>query len=614
MRRTSILKVGVFSLVLMGAVGIRAFSQGALNDLADFKTVETAMTTTLTPVKASVTGQQGYLGISLSVDKKGRLAVSDVETGSPAAKAGIKSGDVLAKAGGKTFRTPEEFRDWLHSQSPGAKVNLLLEQGARRVSAEATLGAVSRPRHLAVERAVLGVVLAEGTDEGARVTRVAVGSPADAAGVRSGDLLVKSDGVAVTEAFHLDDTVGEKNPGDSMALTLRRGGQDIDVRVMLAPAPENLRQQDPGNDRRPRFQKSVYRLAVIPIEYADVKHNPTIKTTDWEESLYSKSTYTGKTCITGQPVYGSLNDFYLEQSSGAFHVEGKCFDWVEVSKNRADYSQGTGTGPARNLLLTEAMDKLQTRDGATALDGYDGVLFLYAGSRVATNRGGIYWPHRSTVAYRGKRWAYFIVPEGGPRMTNISVFCHEFGHMLGLPDLYARPENPGSEGLGTWCLMSNQLGNGRPEHMSAWCKEQMGWLTPAVLDPTVKQKLILRPVEQSPKECYKVLLRPDGSEYLLLENRRKTGFDTSLAAEGLLIWRVVGNRPILEEAHGVEGPAGPRVFPTSVPFPSPENASFTPHTTPSSRSQLGGGNPVYLTNIQKLPDGRITFAIGYQFD
>src|SRR3954451_14128336 len=110
----------------------------------------------------------------------------------------------------------------------------------------------------------------------------------------------------------------------------------------------------------------------------------------------------------------------------------------------------------------------------------------------------------------------------------------------------------------------------------------MGWLKPTVIDPTVKQKLILAPVEQSNKECYKVLVRPDGSEYFLLENRRKTGFDSSLPAEGLLIWRVLGNRPILEESHGISGPAGPRVFLPAVPYPSRANEAFTPYSMPSS--------------------------------
>jgi len=162
--------------------------------------------------------------------------------------------------------------------------------------------------------------------------------------------------------------------------------------------------------------------------------------------------------------------------------------------------------------------------------------------------------------------------------------------------------------------MSNENGNGRPQHFSAWCKEQLGWLTPAVLDPAVKQKLILAPVENSTNECFKVLARADGTEYFLLENRRKTGFDRILPGEGLLIWRVVNGKAILEESHGVEGPAGPRVFPTSVPFPSRANNAFTPYTTPSSRALLGGGRPVHITGIHALDDGRIAFHIGYEYE
>ena len=63
----------------------------------------------------------------------------------------------------------------------------------------------------------------------------------------------------------------------------------------------------------------------------------------------------------------------------------------------------------------------------------------------------------------------------------------------------------------------------------------------------------------------------------------------------------------------MEGPRGPGVFLPSVPFPSTANDSFTPYTTPNSKSQLGGGLPVYITNIRKLPDGRVTFQIGYEY-
>jgi hypothetical protein len=163
------------------------------------------------------------------------------------------------------------------------------------------------------------------------------------------------------------------------------------------------------------------------------------------------------------------------------------------------------------------------------------------------------------------------------------------------------------------CASSQQPGRGRPQHVSARSKEKLGWLQPTVIDPTVKQKLILAPVEGSPRECFKVLVRPDGSEYLLLENRRRRGFDASLPGEGLLIWRIVNNKPVLEESHGIEGPAGPGSFREVVPYPSKSNTAFTPFTTPSSRSQLGGGSPVHITNIRELSDGRITFYVGYEY-
>jgi len=144
-------------------------------------------------------------------------------------------------------------------------------------------------------------------------------------------------------------------------------------------------------------------------------------------------------------------------------------------------------------------------------------------------------------------------------------------------------------------------------------KEHLSWVKPAVIDPTVKQKLILGPASAASTQCVKVLVKPDGSEYFLLENRRKTGADSNLPAEGLLIWRVLNNRPVLEESHGIEGAAGPRSLPELIPFPSKANNAFTPFTTPTSRSARGGGLPVYITEIRRVADGRITFHVGYDY-
>lgn len=595
-------------LVLASCAGPRAYE---LPPLPEFRTVESATTTPVGRAPAETPGQPGYLGVHLVDGPAGELLVGDVAPGSPAQKAGVARGDAVLALGGEPVETAEEFRERVQGGAPGETLVLLVEREGETVEIAATLGMTSRPMRMAERRGVLGLAVSEpGDSGGAPITRLVPGLPAEKAGLKVGDAILEIDGVPLTTAARLSDTLAEKRPGETVALSVRRNGRAEEVKVQLAAESSSASGFFRGSSV---WRKEVYRLAVVPIEYPDVKHNPKVAVKDWEESLFSRGTYAGKANATGQPVHGSLNDYYLEQSCGAFRVEGRVFEWVEVSKKRADYSQGTGTSQ-KTVLLVEALDKLLAREGKGALKDFDGIFFLYAGERVQTSRGGLYWPHRGSFSHQGKRWPYFIVQEGGARMGSISVIAHEFGHMLGLPDLYARPENPGSEGLGVWCAMSNENGGGRPQHFCAWCKERLGWLKPAVIDPRVKQRLILAPIEGSPKECFKVLVRPDGSEYLLLENRRKTGFDRDLPAEGLLIWRVVRTRPILEESHGVEGASGPRVFPTSVPYPSAANDAFTPHTTPSSRSQLGGGLPVHITNIRRHPDGRVSFSIGFEYE
>src|SRR5207244_9069714 len=166
------------------------------------------------------------------------------------------------------------------------------------------------------------------------------------------------------------------------------------------------------------WKKDVYRLAVVCVEYPDVQHNAKVAPKEWEKALFSSKSY--KTTPSGATAYGSLNDYYQEQSFGHLRVEGKVFAWVKVSKKRTDYAQGTGTGN-KSALLAEALDKLLARDGKDALKDYDGLFFLYAGSSVKTTRGGLYWPHKANVFHQGKRWSYFICPEGGTRMNTISV-------------------------------------------------------------------------------------------------------------------------------------------------------------------------------------------------
>jgi M6 family metalloprotease-like protein len=579
-----------------------------LLDLSDYRTVETALTTRIVPASQQVINQPGYLGINLDSAQSERAVIAQVEPQSPADRAGLRAGDVVREIDGKVVGGPGSLRDQLQGRLAGEELRFVVMRKDGEQRLKVVLGAVSRPMRANGQRAILGVETSSAEGGGARIERVVAGSPAAFAGIRLGDVLLKVDGQLVSNDEQLSPALNKKQPGDVVTLTVKRDRKELDIQATLAAEPGAASKSFSWDTRFGIFKKDVYRLAVIPIEFADVKHNKAITTREWDRAVFSRTSYT-ETNATGQPVFGSLHDFYHEQSCGKFRIEGKVFEPVEVARKRQEYVSDAN----RHALLTEAFDLVQARARKDVLGDFDGLSFIYAGERVQTSRGNLFWPHRSTFPHRERRWSYFICAEGGEKMTAVGVLAHEFGHLVGLPDLYTRPENPNFEGVGVWCTMASGGKDSRPLHLSAWCKEQLVWLTPTLIDPSVKQKLILAPVEKSARECFKVLVRADGSEYLLLENRTRKGFDRNLPGEGLLIWRVVNGRVQLEVSHGSTGPGSATRFLGSVPYPSPANNAFTPATTPSSKSADPGARPVYITNIQRLLDGRVAFLIGFEF-
>jgi immune inhibitor A len=598
-------------------------------DLTGFKTVADAVkadTKTFKAVAAAKPVVAGFIGIEIA--EKGKPVIEAIAPESPAEKAGVKVGDTLSKIADDEVTTPSLAKDRLRAVVADEKVKLTVLRDNKPTVIELTPRPTSKPFNSAnaatapVARAIIGITSGDPLkDGGVEVSEVSTGGAAEKAGIKAKDIVLKVDDKAIDNNNGLRDLLANKKVGDVITVLYKRDGKELTAKATLQAEPAQAGRNPLGggwDDKIPRaWAKDKYNLVVLGIDYSDVKHSDKISDKDWESSLFSDNEYKDKSA-TGQKVFGSMADYYKEISYGKFKVTGKFGGWVEASKKRMDYSSGNGTSSReKTALLVEVMDKYLEKNGKESLKDYDGVFFLFAGERVQTTRGSLYWPHRASFRHNNKSWPYFIVQEGGPKMTDISVFCHEFGHMLGLPDLYARPEVPGMEGVGVWCAMSQQLPNGRPQHFSAWSKEQLGWLKPTMIDPRVKQKLILSPIEDDNTQCFKIPLKADGSEFLLLENRKKKGFDTELPAEGLIIWRVLpGNQTqkvFLEESHGVEGPTGPRVFSGAVPFPSPANDSFTPYTIPSSKAQTGGGFEVFITNVKRLPDGRVTFHIGYDY-
>ena len=451
---------------------------------------------------------------------------------------------MISHVGTEAVRSPAAFREWVQAHSPGEPVRLRLERDGKPVEVTVTLDPVSRPKRLG--GAFLGVVPGQRRDDqGVPVDRVLPRSPAAAAGVQSGDHILKVNGAELPGPGRLTDILTEKRPGEKLTLTVKRAGKEQEITATLDVERTGFGGGGGGGPARAAepWKKDVIRITVVPVEFSDTKHNAKVTPGELWKAFFSEGTYTGQNA-TGQPVGGSLNDYFHEVSAGRFRLEGRVLDWVEVAKKRGEYIQGSGTSN-KTAVLVDALDKLAARDGAGALDrihvGHwlskpqpaDALLFVYAGERYRTNPGAVYYPHAGAVLYKGKRIPYLIGPEGGSRLSPVGLFVKPMGLVLGLPDLAARTENAGSEGLGPWCAMSDPHTTSRPQHLSAWCKERLGWLRPTVIDPTRPQKLILAPVESSARECVKVLVRPDGSEYFLLEVRRPQGLRRRPARRGV---------------------------------------------------------------------------------
>lgn len=317
--------------------------------------------------------------------------------------------------------------------------------------------------------------------------------------------------------------------------------------------------------------EGIENLTTVLIDFSDVRHgaipepdrridNNTYWSADVSPNHYHDMLFTPGGGSYGRP---SMRDFYLEQSSGRFTWTGQVSDWVQVNATAAHLggnlrSTGDGgddaTGPVYrvvdyalqalagsanygniDLAQVDSMDRYDCdADGNFAEpDGYiDHFGIVHAGEGEEAGGGAqggdAIWSHRwyanlnfetgpAACKMGGYNlpgtdlWVgdYTIMPENG----GVGVFAHEFGHDLGLPDLYDRfgPDN----GTGYWSLMSsgswasdspNVIGD-KPVHMGAWEKLALGWLDSSLARVAVGADvtLDLGPAEGATRGKYQAL-------------------------------------------------------------------------------------------------------------
>ena len=275
--------------------------------------------------------------------------------------------------------------------------------------------------------------------------------------------------------------------------------------------------------------------------------------TIWEEDFNRQ--YYLDTLFSEEPGAISMRNYYIEQSSGRYAVNGDVSDWGRVRYNTARYGNNACGSNVCSTVWYFVQDSVNDwydnmRDSGMSAeeinaylasfdvwdrydyngngnfdepDGYiDHFQSVHAGEGEETGGGAFgtdaIWSHRwyaffNLIGSAGPSFNMFgglqigdsdywigdytIEPENG----GVGVFAHEFAHDLGLPDLYDTAGGENSTGF--WTLMSQgSYGNDgtvdigrKPTHMGNWEKFQLGWLDYDVAFAGERSRMILGPAE-----------------------------------------------------------------------------------------------------------------------
>jgi M6 family metalloprotease-like protein len=278
---------------------------------------------------------------------------------------------------------------------------------------------------------------------------------------------------------------------------------------------------------------------------------------------------------TGSTTTGSVYDYYQSVSGHRIRVIGRVVATVALSHEKNYYaynSWGMNSSSAPHNVSGAVDEALQLADPFVDWsefdrdkEGYvDMVWFVHSGlGGEATVTPDNLWSITSSLRSWRPGEVYItndffpgssskmridrfsILPElsqirSGAR-CEIGVYCHEFGHALGLPDLYDTGALGGTsnKGPGNWCLMSTG-GSGTdgaspeyPAHMGAWASLYLGWTTS--VRPTQDSLIVLPPIENGGPVIEFWFQGEQNPEHFLIEDRKRLGFDRNLLNEGLIV-------------------------------------------------------------------------------
>lgn len=256
---------------------------------------------------------------------------------------------------------------------------------------------------------------------------------------------------------------------------------------------------------------------VILIEFPDLPHN-TLKPedTDMYYKDYTKEHYNdmifGENGCEGPngEKLTSLKQYYSEQSGKSYDIDGNVVGWYTAKHPAAYYGADSGSNHNVKIaeLIKEALEdaaqdvdlsKYDLKDsydlnGDGNLNEPDGIIdhlmVIHSGMGQEAGGGSIgddsIWSHSSKIydtqdgaavpwkipGTEMSAYPYTVMPEDGAS----GVFCHEFGHDLGLPDEYDTEYTGQGEPIAYWSIMSSgswagTIPGAEPTGFSPYAKE-----------------------------------------------------------------------------------------------------------------------------------------------
>lgn len=257
--------------------------------------------------------------------------------------------------------------------------------------------------------------------------------------------------------------------------------------------------------------------------------------------------------------YKSVKSYFSDMSNGMFTPQFDIVGPVTLSQNMDVYGAGRDR---MDLLIPEACrlvdDSVNFADYDSNNDGYvDLVYIIYAGlsESISGNPSTCIWPKSGAQnfgSFDGKTvYRYGVnnelagtVATKNKYINGIGLFCHEFSHCLGLPDLYATSGSSGynqdNQGMEFWSLMDGgeYVSNGRcPTAYTAWEREVMGWFSIDTLSDTTHVDMTT--IDDGGK-AYKILNDSDSTarEYVVLQNIQLRHWNQRLPGHGLFTYRI----------------------------------------------------------------------------